>query len=1142
MRFRGDGLSLSATDLANHLGCQHLTALDTAAVLGRLERPAWQNPVLEVLMQRGLDHERAYLDYLRSEGRTIVELPETGDTDAAFQATCDAMRHGIDIIVQPTLVLGQWHGRADILRRVTSQSALGPWSYEVVDTKLANETRAGTILQLTLYSDIVSDIQQRQPETMVVVSPGDPFRIETYRVNDYAAFVRLVRRKLLQSVSDGASADGKAALPTYPEPVAQCDICRWWSACDKKWREDDHLSLVAGISRTQRKELGRQGITTLTDLGSLSAPLAKPERGSVEALERIREQARVQLEQRRRGEPVYELLPVEEGHGLCRLPQPSPNDIFFDLEGDAFVGSDGLEYLFGYAERDPQGELTYHGQWALTPAEEKHAFEAFVDHVMDRWSEDPTLHIYHYAAYEPSALKRLMGRHATRQEEIDKMLRAKLFVDLWTVTRQAVRAGVERYSIKDMEPFYEFQRAVPLRDASANLRAFERALELGGRHVATVEVQDAVEGYNRDDCISLAYLRDWLEERRQELVDRGEVIARPPVLDGEAAEEVEERCAEVQALMDDLLRDIPDDPADRTADQRACWLVAHMLEWHRREDKVPWWEYFRLRDLPDDELADERAGLAGLRFVGTAEGGTAKCPIHEYDYPAQDFVPDEGAQLHWGGQQVGTLVGVDHSTRRVRIKKTQAAAELHPTSVFQHKRVGKDSIASALFRLGQWIAQHGPDAPGPYRAARDLLMNHAPRIGANDGLLEHGEDEDVVARACRLALSLNEGVLPIQGPPGAGKTFTAARMIAALLRAGKKVGVSAVSHKVVRKLMVDATGAAAEDCSSLTCIHKLTKKGGEEHPCIQETTSNPAVVNALAEGTVQLAGGTAWLWSRPEMAESVDVLFIDEAGQMSLPMALAAAQAGKSLVLLGDPQQLDQPQQGSHPEGTAVSALEHVLGEHKTMPTDRGLFLPRTWRLHPTICEYTSETFYEGRLSSRPGLDSQAILGTEATNGAGLWHIPVEHQGNQNSSVEEVDTVEALFHELVATGARWREADGTEHPLDRDHILIVAPYNAQVDAIAERLPTARVGTVDRFQGQEAPVVIYSMATSTPEDTPRGMEFLYSLNRLNVATSRALCACILVASPRLFEPECRTPRQIQLANAFCRYLEVGRVLT
>lgn len=272
----------------------------------------------------------------------------------------------------------------------------------------------------------------------------------------------------------------------------------------------------------------------------------------------------------------------------------------------------------------------------------------------------------------------------------------------------------------------------------------------------------------------------------------------------------------------------------------------------------------------------------------------------------------------------------------------------------------------------------------------------------------------------------------------------------------------------------------------------------------------------------------------------MDVLFVDEAGQLSLVDVLAVSQAAKNLVLLGDPQQLSQPVQGSHPNGTDVSALEHILGKHKTIPHHRGLFLEQTWRLHPDICAFNSELFYEGRLKSRPNLDRQAIEGETPFAGSGLWFVPVAHEGNQSSSPEEADRIAAMVIDLISGGIQWRNSKNEVKALTLNDILIIAPYNAQVAELCNRLPDARIGTVDKFQGQEAPVVICSMTTSSPEEAPRGMEFLYSLNRLNVAVSRARAASILVASPALFEPDCRSPAQMKLANAFCRYIEMAQI--
>jgi uncharacterized protein len=446
----------------------------------------------------------------------------------------------------------------------------------------------------------------------------------------------------------------------------------------------------------------------------------------------------------------------------------------------------------------------------------------------------------------------------------------------------------------------------------------------------------------------------------------------------------------------------------------------------------------------------------------------------------------------------------------------------------------------ALLRLGESVAADGTIAEGKSTAgtvARDLLMRRPPRLVKGD--LASYLSGDAGDAAVRLASALDETFLAIQGPPGSGKTYTGARMICALVKEGKRIGVIATGHKVIRNLLDAVEDEAVRSHVSVKLGHKGGDQQGNTESSVMFVQENDEAIEALQTGQVDVLGGTTWMWARPEFAKSVDVLFVDEAGQMSLANVLAVSSAANSMVLLGDPQQLDQPKKGSHPEGVGASALQHILGPHQTIEPSRGLLFPLTWRLHPSICAFTSELFYESKLHSKAGLEHQRLEGGDQFHGSGLWVIPVDHAGNVNSSDEEVDVVADLVTRLVAPGSRWVDEHGKSIQLKLEDVLIVAPYNAQVSRLAKRLgPEARVGTVDKFQGQEAPVVIYSATTSRPEDAPRGMEFLYSPNRLNVATSRARCATILVANPRLFEPDCRTPRQMNLANAFCRYLELA----
>jgi predicted RecB family nuclease len=1141
VRLESGSVVLSATDLSNFLNCRYRTALDLGAALGKRRRPVWSDSLLDALYARGLEHERRYVDKLRRAGRDVTDLRDIEPPSEAVVATIDAMRGSADVIVQGALGDGSWYGRPDVLLRVPGDSAFGAWRYEIADTKLALETRAGTVLQMGLYCELLAGLQGVAPEYFYVVTPDALEPVRRYRADDYAAYFRLLRRGLQVTVAGG---DEALAASSYPEPVDHCDACPWLPDCRDRRRADDHLSLVAGSTRMQRAELANHGISTVAGLAAAPLPLPfRPRRGASESYVRIREQARLQVQARVAGAPGFEpILPIEAGKGLCLLPPPSPGDLFLDLEGDPFAGENGREYLFGVVSLNGDGRSEYRYRWALDLASEARALDEIVAIIMDVWATYPDMHVYHYGVYEPAALKRLMGRFARCEQDIDRLLRAGRFVDLLAIVRHGIRAGVERYSLKSLEPLYGFERRVPLLDANRSLRAMEQALELDLPALMTPEVQEIIRGYNEEDCVSAWRLRDWLEQTRTQLEQSGHTIPRPAPREDDASSGVTEREQRVAALRERLLHGVPLDRGSRNDDHEARWVLAYLLDWHRREEKAIWWEYFRLRDLPEEDLFDEPQAVAGMEHVQRVEivlskkGRPTGSVVDRYRYPVQEMDIRRGDELKLKDERkFGEVVSVDRALRTIDVRKGPSMIDVHLSSAFQHTYFSTEVIENAIFAIGETVANGGSNV-----LAQRLLRADPPNTPSDSFIT--GARADATAFSIRTALDLENSVLAVQGPPGAGKTFTGAQMICALVASGRRVGVMATGHSVIRNLLCKVVEGAAENGDEALLIgHKVDERSEDAGPIVEFTDNAPAL-KALRLGEINALGGTAWMWSRPEFAKSVDVLFVDEAGQVSLANALAVTAAAHNVVLLGDPQQLEQSKKGTHPEGTGVSSLQHLLGDHLTIPESRGIFLPETWRLAPRIASFTSETFYERRLRSRPGLELQRLLGNRFA-GSGLWIVDVEHDGNRNASDEEVAIVDRLVTLLTAGGSTWIDKYGSEVPLRPANILVVAPFNAQVGRLAEALAPrgVRVGTVDKFQGQEAAVAIYSMATSRPEDAPRGLEFLYSLNRFNVATSRARCAAFVVASPRLIEPDCRTPHQIRLANALCRYREVATVL-
>jgi predicted RecB family nuclease len=1174
----------SATDLVGYLACEHLTQLERAALAGLVRRPDRPDPELDVIRRRGELHEQRYLAELQQRGLRVVSIErregeERGDQLRRQAAeTTAAMRDRADAIYQATFFDGRWLGYADFLLRCDDPgrpSAWGDYHYEVADTKLARHVKAGAVLQLCSYVDLLEQVQRVCAEHMKVVLGGSARETAELRVDDYMAYYRAAKRRFEEAVlgSDGAPAPEPRYPPadTYPEPVDHCAVCRWAPECEARRRADDHLSLVAGITARQRTALVAGGIETLTELAQAPMSLETLDGTSPAAVERVREQARVQFESRGRTPPLHELIlppsgePIEPERGLATLPEPDPGDLLFDIEGDPYAFDDGIDYLFGVMDSDGR----YEGFWSFDPdrpgdvslAGEKAAFERLMDFVSERLERYPRMHVYHYAPYEPTALKRLMGRHATREDAVDRLLRGGALVDLFRAVRQGVRAGVESYSIKKLEPIYGFRREVDLRDAGSSIVAFEQWLELGDGERPTSEILKRIEGYNRDDVVSNARLRDWLEGCRIELARRtGQEVPRPAERAGEPPDALTETAAEVQAVADRLTEGVPVDPSARSEKEHARWLLAQLLSWHRRESKATWWDFYRRIGLMPDELVGEDGAIGRLELISISDPylPTPRSRLLRrravYRFPPQEHrdVGDRSelydprlAQEHagkppWEAWELQAELGsIDDQRGTLELVWKTADEPRHPEAFVALNKVPDKPLPQALLRLGAWVADNAIDADGPYRAARDLLLRRAPRCGQGpDASLRRPGEGDLEA-ACRLVSCLNRGTLAIQGPPGSGKTYTGARMIVRLLAAGKRVGISATSHKVIENFLKAILEAATEAGVDLRAIQKADDSSIADSR-VKVIDDNGRVRDGLASGDYNLGAGTPWLWGREEFTGLVDVLFVDEAGQISLANVVAMGGATDSLVLLGDPQQLDQPLQGSHPPGADRSALAHLLGADATMPPHRGLFLERTWRLHPAITDFTSPAFYDDRLRSEPHLASQLLRAPSPFGGVGLRLLRAQHVGAANESPEEARQVAELVRALVESGSTWVDGKGRERPLRYEDVLVVAPYNAQVGAIRRELPAARVGTVDKFQGQEAPISVYSMTTSSPEDAPRGMGFLYSRNRLNVATSRARCVAVVAAQPSLLRVRARSPKEMRLANALCLFVERAEV--
>jgi predicted RecB family nuclease len=1110
MRVEGHDVLLSASDLMRFMSCKHATALDLRYARGEPLVPADDTEDAKILQKQGDDHESRYLSKLKAEGRSVIEFGRDGGLAAAAQATCAALSQGPDILFQGAFFASPWGGWSDFLIRVERPSALGAFSYEVVDTKLKRKPDPKHILQLVLYSDLLAKVQGREPEhAHIELGNGERF---SFRLQEYSAYARHARSRLEDFVA--------APPATSPDPVKMCGLCRWRDDCQGQWEAADSLSLVAGISRSQRGKLIAAGTSTMTELGQRTQRVPKL---AETTLQRLTIQARLQTARRGGGPPSFELKPLNPDRGLALLPRPDAGDLFYDIEGDPFYDG-GLEYLHGvWFENGGIG--VFQGYWAHDRAEEGEALRQLMAFFADRLRWFPNAHVYHYAAYEVSALRRLTGSHGIGEALLDQMLRENRFVDLYSVVSGGLIASEPAYSLKNLEVFYMEARTGEVKTAGGSVVAYEN-----WRETKETKLLEEIRDYNKIDCISTQKLRDWLVSSVRPADMPWRPIGAKSGTGSFNLDSVNDEQAAADALREKLSV-VRKRHGDRVAD-----LLFDLVHFHDRERKPTWWSIFDKLGKEAEDLIEDLECLGGLVAKSRPVDG-GKSWERTYEFPEQETKLEPGAcHVDANGLPASvSLMEIDRTKRTAKVKFPKARFDGAPdlTSVLPGGPLNTDSIEAAIERAVNSIVR----GDGLYPAIVDFISKSNPRfLGKGRQASVIDPLKELVPEIVSAVKELDRSVLPIQGPPGTGKTYVSSCAILDLVRQGKRVAVASNSHKAVDNLLCAVLDRAAEAGENIS----VAKKGGDEPADIYSGRIHQTERNDDVQlFTASVVGGTAWLFSRVDFDASFDHLFVDEAGQVSVANIVAMATCAKNVVLVGDPMQLSQPIQGAHPGESGLSALEYLLAGHNTVSADRGIFLPVSRRMHPDVCRFISDIVYEGRLTSDEGAARQKIFGDSTHPLSGVHLIEVSHAGNSQSSSEEVA---AICHEIeLLLGKKFRDRDGNERHLELSDILVVAPYNLQVNALKAALPPgARVGTVDKFQGQEAPVCIVSMTSSSAQEIPRGVEFLFSLNRINVAVSRAQVLSLVFASRYLLEIPCASVDEMRLVNSLCALKQFGEV--
>ncbi len=1126
------GYLFSPSDLVNFTRSEFITWMDRYA----WERPGEvePDPVTEeqkFIQDLGIEHERAFLDALARRGRSICNLTEFRKRT---EPTLDAMRRGEEIIYQGYTAHEDFAGYPDFLVRVERPSDLGGWSYEPWDTKLARHPKPYFLIQLCSYAEMLEAIQGVRPEWLRVVlgARGGESEMASFRTDDFLYYYAAVKDAFLIQQRD-FDAGRKPQIP----PLA--DLGRWTGYADRELAARDGLPLVADIRTSQVHKLEAAGIESMAQLAAAEGRCVA--RLNDATFAKLRMQARLQIESRGKRTPAYERLVPDEAdgpRGLSLLPPASPADVYFDMEGFPLI-DDGREYLFGACHFEA-GELRFSDWWAHSPAQEKRAFESFVRWVHGRSSANPGLHIYHYNHYEVTALRRLMGKYGTCEQEIDELLERQVFVDLYRVVRQAVMIGEPSYSLKFVEHLYRGRREGDVASAGESMVFYQRwLLAPDGETPATSKILKQIRDYNEQDCRSTAELAEWLRHRQREAGIRpAQATAKTAVVETEATTNNRRRHALAQDMLAGLTEPRPTGPAGER--QRVTELLAHLLEFHRREDKPVWWRRFDRMNMEENELVNDPDCLGGLERTGRAPEPVRQSFAYEYRFDSHQETKiragDKCVFAHdWHLHASVEELDFERGIAVLRVSKRQGIPP-DRLGIAPDEPILGHLLAPAVERVVNGWRELGR-LPG---ALEDLLFRRRPRLLNREEGPVIPPGEDTLEGSIAAALAMRHTTLCLQGPPGSGKTYTGARMVAALLRAGKRVGVASNSHRAINLLLADAWHAAREGGVSVEAV-KIAKDD-EEMAGLPDGIGRTTKKDLFAFSKLpSLIGGTAFAFSCEEAEGRLDYLFVDEAGQVSVANLVAMAPCAQNVVLLGDQMQLGQPVQGSHPGESGLSALEYLLQGQPTVPPDFGIFLSRTWRLHPALCHFISGAVYEDRLGCKEHTSRREIVADSfepewLARMAGLIYIPVEHQGNSYESVEEEERIAKLIADLMRL--RISDPKGALRRIAAADILVVAPYNLQVRRLERRLAPVRVGTVDKFQGQEAPVIVFSMGASSGDASPRGIEFLFSRNRLNVAISRAQTLALVAGSPALLRTRCSTVEQMRLVNMYCRAVAEG----
>ena len=1087
-----------------------------------------EDALKSVLQAKGFTHEDEQESIFRDQGLSVFKV-EGSSSKEQVELTLSAMKNGVDVIAQARLENNQFLGFADFLIKVVGASKLGNYHYEVWDTKLASKVKPTFAIQLCCYSEMLEAIQGVFPQNITVLL-GTNEKV-SLRTSDYFHYYLELKKSFLSTHIQFNSNN-------MPDPAESKSWGNWSAFAKQLLIEKDHLLQVANISRSQIKKLNQADIRTMKQLADTNMKNIKGMNPIV--FQRLKAQASIQIESAGQSTPKFKIIKPNDGErsGLALLPPQSQLDVFFDIEGDPF-DEGGLEYLWGNTYLNDQGERSFKDFWAHNRDQEKKAFEQFIHWVYERWQRDPSMHIYHYANYEITACRKLMGRYGVCEFEVDQLLRNEVFVDLYKLVKGCLILGEPKYSIKNVEHLYRGKRETAVAGGDASIAVYEKWRELNaigeqGDTWQTSNILKDIRDYNIDDCDSTLELADWL--RHQQKKHGISYLGKTEVVEPEVKEEATERTQLRDRLLEKALEYSTSDPKKEALILNLAWI----LEFHRREAKPVFWRLFERLGLSHVELLDDLNCLAcceRTRRDAFKPTPRARNLAYEFQFdPAQEFK---------GASNSFYLLGLEDENGKylkanyleefsdlpnglIVLQMRQEFSDL--ITIVPDEHVNANPIPQSIYQVVE-----GYESGQLERCAIIDFLNRSKPVIKNykEGPIASSNDPNQrLQQVINAVRNLDNSYLTIQGPPGSGKSHTGKHIIAELVKTGAKIGVSSNSHKAINNLLLSTAKFCREE--GINATFACTKE--TEPELIDAGVSilnNNNLTNHVEPGCV--LGTTAWGFSRDDMSEQLDYLFVDEAGQVSIANLVAMSRSSKNLVLMGDQMQLGQPSQGTHPAESGLSILDYLLHDTPTISNDMGVFLGTTYRMHSAINQFISTHIYDGKLESHPDNDKRTIKVPNDYKGilnkeAGIIFSAVCHEGNTQASDEEVAEIETMVNQLL--GRTFTELSDKSRPVTLDDMLFVAPYNHQVSKLKQVFGSqAKVGSVDKFQGQEAPIVFLSMCASDASESPRGLDFLFDKHRINVAISRAQSLAIIVGNPRMVSTPVNRVDQLKTINLF-----------